>query len=338
MYISAPTLDDLLRRVYEKLLRSKNRVEPSRGEATELSGILLQLKNPRARLSRTENRGNLFSSLGELLWYLAATKDLAFISYYIHLYKNDSEDNETIYGGYGPRLFNARGQNQIDNVLKLLKEKPHSRRAVIQLFDADDIAVPRKEIPCTCTLQFMIRGNRLHMLTNMRSNDAFLGLPHDVFTFTMLQEIMARTLAVELGPYKHSVGSLHLYAKDIAGAEQFLEEGWQSTVPMPPMPIGDPWPSIKRLLDAEAAIRHGNNTRIPLSNLDPYWADLVRLLQIFRHSKDNDTRKITNLKRKMASRTYDPYINKKQSKKPVVHSAPEQLDLPTILEAVPDPQ
>ncbi|MDY0040628.1 MAG: thymidylate synthase [Desulforhabdus sp.] len=313
-------------------------MEPSRGEATELSGILLQIKNPRARLSRTENRGNLFSSLGELMWYLAATKDLAFISYYINQYKNDSEDNKTIYGGYGPRLFNARGQNQIENVLALLKEKPHSRRAVIQLFDAEDIAIPRKEIPCTCTLQFMIRENHLHMLTNMRSNDAFLGLPHDVFTFTMLQEIMARSLAVELGPYKHSVGSLHLYARNIAGAKQFLEEGWQSNVPMPSMPMGDPWPSIKQLLDAEAAIRQGYETKIPLLDLDPYWADLVRLLQIFRRSKDNDTRKISSLKRKMASRTYDPYIGKKQSKNVVVHSAPEQLDLPAILETIPDPQ
>src|SRR3569832_1630976 len=114
MYISAPTLDDLLRRVYEKLLRSKNRVEPSRGEATELSGILLQLKNPRARLSRTENRGNLISSLGALLWYLAATKELAFISYYIHLYKIDSYDKETIYCVFGAWLCIDRGENLMD--------------------------------------------------------------------------------------------------------------------------------------------------------------------------------------------------------------------------------
>jgi len=48
----------------------------------------------------------------------------------------------------------------------------------------------------------LIRNKQLHMLTNMRSNDAFWGLPHNIFSFTMIQEILARTLSVELGTYK----------------------------------------------------------------------------------------------------------------------------------------
>src|ERR1700690_496760 len=89
--------------------------------------------------------------------------------------------------------------NQFENVLNLLKELPTSRRAVIQVFDAADNASGHlKDVPCTCTLQFMIRSRRLHMITYMRSNDAFWGLPHDVFAFTMLQEYVARTIGVEL--------------------------------------------------------------------------------------------------------------------------------------------
>ena len=60
----------------------------------------------------------------------------------------------------------------------------------------------------------------------MRLNDALVGLPHDVFCFTMLQEIVARSLSVELGGYKHAVGSLHLYKTHVDAAHQFLEEGW----------------------------------------------------------------------------------------------------------------
>lgn len=327
MYITAPTLDDLLRRVYTMLLSSKNRVYPSRGEATELAGVLLQIKNPRARLSRTENRGMLFSCLGELLWYLAGTKDLAFISYYIPRYKDDSEDEQTIYGGYGPRLLDMRGQNQIANILTVLKEKPDSRRAVIQLFDADDIAVDRKEVPCTCTLQFMIRNQRLQMHTHMRSNDAFLGLPHDVFTFTMLQEIMARALSVELGTYKHFVGSLHLYAKDIAGAQLYLKEGWQWEVPMPPMPSSNPCHSISLILEAESTIRNGKEIDINNLKLDPYWADLIRLLQIFRHVKNKETHQIARLKKEMSSQVYNTYIEKRQRKHLLEHTVPEQFEL-----------
>lgn len=106
MFITAETVDDLLHGVFSRLLRSKNRIHPTRGKATEAIAILLQITNPRARLSRTETKGRLSSCLGELLWYLAKTKDLQFISYYLSRYREESEDGRTVYGGYGPRLFN----------------------------------------------------------------------------------------------------------------------------------------------------------------------------------------------------------------------------------------
>jgi thymidylate synthase len=84
-------------------------------------------------------------------------------------------------------------------VIELLGNRPTSRRAVIQIFNAEDIAAIHREIPCTTTLQFFVRNERLDMVTTMRSNDAYLGLPHDVFCFTMLQEIIARSLGREIG-------------------------------------------------------------------------------------------------------------------------------------------
>lgn len=325
MYISAPTLDDLLRQVFERLLLGTNHINPSRGEATELTGILLEVQNPRARLSRTETRGQLFSCLGELLWYLAKTNGLGFIKYYLKPYQEDSEDNQTIYGGYGPRLFDMRGHDQVANVLTLLRRNTESRRAVIQLFDAADISRQRKEIPCTCTLQFMIRRGRLHLFTNMRSNDVFLGLPHDVFAFTMIQEVMARSLGVKLGRYKHAVGSLHLYDIKREKAQRYLDEGYQSTVFMPAMPVGDPWPSITILLEAESAIRSGRDLQISDLELDPYWADLVRLLQILAKYKSRDREEIERLKDEMFSDVYRTYIDKKRIMKKVDEKTSEQL-------------
>jgi thymidylate synthase len=147
----------------------------------------------------------------------------------------------------------------------------------------------------------------------MRSNDAWLGLPHDVFAFTMLQEILARDLSVSLGVYKHAVGSMHLYERDRDSAKQFLAEGWQSTdMPMPPMPTGDPWLAIQSVLEAEEAIRNGaivDNEKI--TQLDPYWADLIRLLQLLRCSRDGDVGGMENLRQSMASTAYHPYIQRR---------------------------
>src|SRR5690606_31709579 len=88
MHISAHTLDDLLRRLLPRLLDSGARITASRGKTTELTGVQLNLSNPRARLSRAENRRVFFSCLGELLWYLDGSRALDFIEYYVPRYRD----------------------------------------------------------------------------------------------------------------------------------------------------------------------------------------------------------------------------------------------------------
>ncbi len=310
-YFLGQTLDDVMHSVIDEILANGETIHPSKGECKEITGVLLEIANPRARLSRTETRGKPFSCLGELCWYLAKSNQVDFISYYLSRYR-EFADGDEVFCGYGPRLFEWEGINQVLNVTSRLRANPVSRKAVIQLFDRHDIVEEHNDVACTCTLQLMIRGNSLHMFTHMRSNDVFKGFPHDVFCFTMLQEIIARSLSVEIGTYKHAVGSLHLYETDYAPAHQFLDEGWQSTeIAMPPMPAGDPWPAIGLLLQAEAAIRNDQPLdTIGLESIDPYWADLVRLLRVFRCKRDDRPEEIKLLRNEMSSRAYQPFIDK----------------------------
>ena len=224
MHIRGRTLDDLLRHVFIQILRSGSRVSPTKGDNRELFGVVLELIQPLARLSRTETKGRLFSPLGELLWYLSGSDELSFIEYYVPTtYVQFSDDGRTIWGAYGPRLFNMRGVNQFAQVRDLLNRKRSSRRAVIQLFNAEDISHEHADIPCTCTMQFMVRRGYLNLFVSMRSNDAYIGLPHDVFAFTMIQELLARELDVGVGRYKHAVGSLHLYDIHLDDARRYLD-------------------------------------------------------------------------------------------------------------------
>jgi thymidylate synthase len=290
------TLDDVLNDVYDDLLSLPFDVKPSRGITSEIRGASFELTNPLARLSRSEVKSKAFSAIGELLWYLSGSNKLEFIEHYISQYK-DEEEEGIIHGGYGPRLFNMREKyNQVNNVLSLLKENPNTRRAVIQLYDAADIAEKHKEIPCTCTMQFMIRNGKLQLYVSMRSNDAYKGLPHDVFAFTMFQEIMARTLKVELGSYYHSAGSLHLYSSNKKKVKEYLNEGFQPTnLNMPPMPEGDPWPSIQTLLEFEQHIRNTPEQGFEDLKMDQYWLDLAGLINIYalkRKRNNNHIKKI----------------------------------------------
>lgn len=347
MYLFAKTLDDLLRKTFTALLKKGVSVTSTRGISVELIGVMLELKNPRARLSRTETKGKVFSGLAELLWYLSGSNDLAFIGHYLSQYKNESDDGVTIYGGYGPRLFGNRGHNQVENVLALLAGKGGSRRAVIQLFNAEDLAEKHRDIPCTCLLQFMRRNDQLHMVTYMRSNDAFWGLPHDIFAFTMLQEIIARKLGIDLGTYKHAVGSLHLYQDRIPEARVYLDEGWQSTdsnTSMPAMPMGDPDPAIALILASELEIRMGRDINLRLLKIAPYWKDLIRLLQIFKLGQSPNSEnleKIYRIKRSMSSNVYDIYIDtfyKRKRSKPIPINLPQQLQFENLETAAQEDQ
>lgn len=281
MEISGTSLDDLLIELYKALPSQGLKNRGSRGENTELLGVTLRLENPRARLSRSEDRGKPFSAIGELLWYLSGSDKLEFIEPYIPRYRNDAEEG-ILPGAYGPRLFAMDGGiDQLSNVANLLKERPGSRRAVVQLFCASDLVTHRKEIPCTTTLQFHLREGKLHMSTNMRSNDAYYGLPHDVFCFTMLQEMMARRLGAALGNYIHHAGSMHVYDEVLEGALAYIDEGYQRPNEMPEMPMGNPFELVPNLLGAEARARAGDRFSVDEIFRDSYWSDFARLIQCF---------------------------------------------------------
>lgn len=320
MFIIGDTLDDVLRRSFTKILKDGAWVTASRGRNKELWSVLLKLTNPLARLSHTERRGKVFSAVGELAWYLAGENDPNFITYYIDRYREEVEPDGTIRGAYGPRIFGPRGCSQFETVVALLRDKPTTRKGVIQLFGADDLRGDYKDVPCTCSLQLIARSGRLHMSVNMRSNDAYFGLPHDVFSFTLLQEIAARALGLELGTYSHYVGSFHIYEKYIDAAKEYVREGWQDRehAAMPKMPLGNPWPSVQSFLKAEALIRAGlQPTKRVVGQMDDYWRDLVRLLQVFScvKAKNRKPGAVARLLSEMKSRVYHEYISQKANPK-----------------------
>jgi thymidylate synthase len=320
MQIKGRSLDDLLYQVFKKTLKSKTETNSTKGPAKELLAVQLTLEDPRARFSRTERRGTLFTCLGETLWYFSGSARLNVIEHYIPGYRkfiDAKPEAVSAPGAYGPRLFGK--PSQIHTLIETLKRKPDTRQAVAQIFAATDFGTG--DVPCTCTIQFFFRHGRLHSMTNMRSNDAYLGLPHDVFAFTWLQEVVARSIGVDVGEYHHMVGSLHLYKEHHPHASQYLDEGWQEKIAMPSMPLGDPWSSITWLLEAE------RKTRLNLDDLQfaavaPYWQDLGRLLQINRLIKSNDKRSIVLAKRQMSSQAYDAHIRFKSKPDPADSKTP----------------
>jgi len=282
MVIEGRCLDEILRKLYEELSVSTDTFDASKGAGSDLLGAKVLLKDPRARISSTATRGRLISALAEFCWYMSGSADLAFIRYYIPTYP-PLETTGKLREAYGPRLVGGgefgRSCDQFSRVIDRLRRKPDTRRAVISLIEAGDLDSGSLEAPCTVALQFIRRRERLHMIAMMRSNDAYMGFIHDVFCFTMIQELVARSLGVDLGEYHHFATSLHLYKSDMDDAATYLGEGFQNpTFAMPRMPSGCQLQSLQDFLEVERGIREGSISSASQIGLPTYWKDLSLVL------------------------------------------------------------
>ncbi len=315
MYVSESTVDDLLYATFTEILASGKVSEGTRASAKQISGAMLKLSNPLSRLSLSLTRGLAFSCLGEFLWYMRGTSALDVIRYYIPKYVDESDDGFTVYGAYGPRIFDKSGVNQFQNVIDGLKKKPSTKRAVIQIFDAADIAKRRTEIPCTCTLQFLKQGDALDLIVFMRSNDAYRGLPHDLFAFTLLQEYVARVVGLELGQYTHSVGSLHLYNDDTKSAQKYIDEGFQSSkFEMPAMPSENVCEGLQLLLKSEEEIRLDLAEQSQRKFPNTYWNDLNIILMLYRAKIDDDVYLMQRYATELSSNAFENAVLTEVSK------------------------
>lgn len=151
-------------------------------------------------------------AVGELAWYLSGSNKVRDIAQYAKKWAEISDDGETNNSAYGYRIFYKFGFDQWEFVKELIKRDPNTRQAVIHIKDAS--IAPTKDTPCTVYLQFFLRDNKLNLSVHMRSNDIWMGVPYDMFSFCFLQVKMAMELGVEVGTYTHYAGSLHMYKRD----------------------------------------------------------------------------------------------------------------------------
>lgn len=174
-------------------------------------------------------------AIGELAWYLSGSNRVSDISRFAKKWIDISDDGLHNNSAYGWRIYDKFDFNQWDYVKELIRKDPNTRQAIIHIKDADNR--PTKDTPCTVYLQFLLRDNKLNLSVHMRSNDIWMGVPYDMFSFCFLQMKMAMELGVDIGEYTHYAGSLHLYARDYETAIQNKIDG---KCKCDTLPTGDP--------------------------------------------------------------------------------------------------
>lgn len=137
-------------------------------------------------------------------------------------WKYSADDYGNINSNYGYLVFSEKYYEQFESAMNELIENPDSRRAQM-IYNRPSIWVEfdengKNDFICTNAQTFYIRDNKLHMVSQMRSNDVVFGYKND---YAWAQYLMDRAVdllsevgvEVEKGDLIWDVMNLHVYER-----------------------------------------------------------------------------------------------------------------------------
>lgn len=177
-------------------------------------------------LSVKGRNSSALAAIGETFWVLAGRNDLNFLSRVLPRAANFSDDGVTWRAAYGPRLYS---NSQLDSVINRLRKNPNTRQAYLTIYDpaldsdeglshysisGDPVT---KDMVCNFALLFGIKNGKLNITVANRSQDVLWGMSSINFIeFSIIQEIIARILGVQVGVYRLFSNNLHYYNNEVS--------------------------------------------------------------------------------------------------------------------------
>jgi len=140
---------------------------------------------------------------------------------------------------------NGEHIDQITKALDLIKNNPDSRRIIVSAWNVADIDEMAKAglPPCHCLFQFYVLNGKLSCQLYQRSADAFLGVPFNIASYSLLTMMMAQVTGLKAGEFVHTFGDAHIYNNHI---EQVNLQLSREPKVLPTMKLN---PEVKDLFD-----------------------------------------------------------------------------------------
>ena len=217
------TADDVWQQVVQ-VFRAGDGVldQPSnRGPTKEILHAVITIRDPRQRWVVSRRPAlNIAFAIAEVVWIMTGRNDLAFLEAWNRRLPRYVGEAPQLHGAYGYRLRCRLGIDQLARAYQALSRSPDTRQVVLQIWDSSgdfpqpDGSPADRDIPCNVLSLLKVRDGKLEWLQIIRSNDIFLGTPHNFVQFTCLQEVMAGWLGIDCGAYHQVSDSLHMYGPD----------------------------------------------------------------------------------------------------------------------------
>jgi thymidylate synthase len=177
---------------------------------------------------KAENRKlNYKFMAAEAFWILDGDNRVESIKDFNPNIAQFSDDGVVFAGAYGPMI-----ESQFSYVVEKITEDKDSRQAGLTIWKPNP--EPSKDIPCTVAIFFQVRNHKLNCHVFMRSSDVWLGLPYDVFTFSMLATKVCARLngqgfgkdigkLLQPGNLFLTAASSHIYEQHFQAAKNIIE-------------------------------------------------------------------------------------------------------------------
>lgn len=187
----------------------------------------------------TTKKMHLKSIIYELLWFLRGDTNIKYLNEHGVTIWDEWADAQgdlgPIYGAQWRAWQTAEGKavDQIAGVIEQIKHDPYTRRIIVcawNVGELDKMALP----PCHLLFQFYVADGKLSCQLYQRSADAFLGVPFNIASYSLLTNMMAQQCDLKPGEFVWTGGDTHIYTNHL---EQINLQLSRKPYPLPQLEI-----------------------------------------------------------------------------------------------------
>lgn len=206
----------------------------------------------------TTKKLHLKSIVYELLWFLKGDSNIKYLTENgVRIWNEWADENGDLGPVYGHqwRNWNSDEIDQIELVIKDLKNNPNSRRMLVSAWNpsvlpdtsksfSENVANGKAALPpCHAFFQFYVHKGKLSCQLYQRSADIFLGVPFNIASYALFTMMMAQVCGYQAGDFVHTLGDAHIYSNHL---EQLKLQRSRDPKPLPQMLLN---PEIKDIFD-----------------------------------------------------------------------------------------
>lgn len=169
------------------------------------------------------------SALDEVLWiWQKKSNNVHDLS--SHIWDAWADETGSIGKAYGYQMgvkhhYKDGDYDQVDRVLKDLKEDPASRRILTNIYNHHDLS-EMGLAPCAYSMTFNVSGNTLNAILNQRSQDMLAASNWNVVQYAMLLMMFAQVSGLEAGELVHVIADCHIYDRHIPIIEELISRDY----------------------------------------------------------------------------------------------------------------